>query len=431
MGSKRVAAVRIIGPAVLALAVVLGGVGPASATPTAVPAPLQRLAALAGHQASKPDVRTAGRQALRLGSDDDETYLYVAPDCAKGTGKAKPHGSVVSTVKLKLDYVLTGSGLRKTGTVKAKAQRETSLKLKAVHAGRYRLTLTLHGKTDLVADETFDVRPCVTVATTCRAVTFTNPAGNPAAVLSYHGHSDEQEFDVALAPGTSRTVRADFAKIDYEAYPNDIDDPSALGDGTVKVKQKCSHLPAQPGANAVQTFAVLGCATPDDSGSAVFAWSAQPSVTQGRWEVLDSRQRVVVQGSFEGGQDTEQLLSTGTYTYRSYANENAQPFENVAFTVLGCVQVTPRCRALEIRNPNAVALDVIVVSDENDDEGAVSTTTLAAHATETVPWTATTAWVVAIPEGELDDASVPFVNLASPWPPEGDLDDLQSVPQNC
>ncbi|MGI3781410.1 MAG: hypothetical protein ACRYG2_11605 [Janthinobacterium lividum] len=188
MGQQRFASgLRLLGAVVLAATVSVAGLGSASAAPRTAPAPVRQLLAEAHRPAAK-HAAPGERHALSIpGETDDETFLGFNPGCSTGGGKVKPHGFVYSDTKLKLDWVLTGTALRKTGTVKTKVDRAVSLKLPSVRKGDYRLTLALHGKTDLVADESFDVLPCVVVRASCRAVTFTNLAGNPAAYVDYGG----------------------------------------------------------------------------------------------------------------------------------------------------------------------------------------------------------------------------------------------------
>ena len=429
MGRRRVLAVRIFGPVALAAAVVAGGMAPASAAPTTVPAPVQRLAAAAGHDLRKVPAPAAERRALTIPGEGD-TYVEIVPGCAAGKGKAKVNAIVLTSDKLKLDYVLTGTGLRKAGTVKTRAGRTVSVKLPSVHAGSYRLTLALHGKTALVADETFAVRPCVVVKASCRAVTFTNPAGSPAAYVSYRGHHRNQEFDLDLAPGRSRTVRADYSAIDYDAVTSD-EDYAGLDQGKVKVKQHCSHGLAQPADNAVQTTGLVGCS---GTGPATVSlgWSVQPSVGKRRYEVLDAHHQVAAQGSFKGGHHADVSLEGGSYTYRSYANGLAEPFEDVAFVVLDCVQVTPRCQAIDVRNPNAVPVVVLPLQTdddpgEGDDGGQV---TVGAGTTVTIPWHSAGVWVLAFADDGSVNSTSPFFSVASAWPFDEEPEQI-SVPQNC
>ena len=428
---------RLIGVVVLAAATSLLGLAPASAAPQAAPsapAPVRQLLA----EAHRPAVKhqpTGERHAVSIpGEEDEQTFLGLDPGCVKGRGKAKPNAFVYSETKLKLDWVLTGTGVRKSGTVKTEVDRPVSLKLPTVRAGDYRVTLALHGKTDLVADETFDVLPCVVVKATCRALTFSNPAGDPPAYVYYRGHKKTQEFGFELAPGASRTVRADYSKIDYDASTDDPDvAANALGGGTVKVKQSCSHGPAQPADNAVQTSGFAGCSLAGAPAAVTLAWSAQSSLTKRRYEVVGADQQVVVTGSYKGGHDKDVLLDAGSYVYRSYANGIAAPFEDVSFDVLACVEVTPRCRALEVHNPNATALSVVVFSTDDeqaDIEGDGEETALAANGTVTIPWTGGTAWVLALTEGGWSGSVSGFLSLASPLTDDGEPS-TTTVPQNC
>ncbi|GAA3576697.1 hypothetical protein GCM10022197_37410 [Microlunatus spumicola] len=426
MGQQRYATgARLAGVVVLALLAGVLGVGPASAAPSDVPAPVQRLAAASGHDLTVGHARVAAhRTALRLpDDDDDQAWLEVDPRCASGTHKAKVAAAVFTSTKVRLDYVLTGTGLHRTGTVRTKADRPVTFTLPSLRTGAYRLAVTLHGRTDVLADSAFEVLPCVQVKASCRALTFTNPVGNPAAYGRYSGHGRSQDFELDLAPGQSLTVRADHSKIDYDLTADEYGD---LGHGTAKVRQSCSHGPAQPGDHALQTVGFAACAQPGALASVQLSWSVQPSLKRARYEVLDARQQVVAQGSLKGGRDKELALAEGTYTYRSFANRLTEPFEEISFVVLACVEVTPRCRALDLRNPNAVA--VLVVAEGSDDEDAEAVV-VGAGKTVTVPWTSTGASVTAYLEVE-DPARWSFLSLASPAPWDEDVAET-TVPQNC
>ncbi|GAB2568298.1 hypothetical protein GCM10009593_01570 [Microlunatus antarcticus] len=420
---------RFIGVVVLAVTAGVLGTVPASATPVSVPAPVERLAEAAGHDlvAQKHD-RAGERHALAIPGEDDEAWLDVDPGCATGTGKAKVAGYVYTPTKVKLDYVLTGTGLRKTGTVKTKADRPVSFSLPSVRTGSYHLTVALHGRTDLVADATFDVLPCVTVKASCRAVTFTNPAGNPAAYGLYRGHKKNQDFELDLAPGASLTVRADHSKIDYDLTSDD----SGLGNGTIKVKQSCKHGAAQPDSHALQTTGYVGCAQSAAKADVQLGWSAQPSLKKLRFEVLDAQQAVVAKGTPKGGREKDLSLAAGSYTYRSYANGLAKPFEDVAFVVLGCVEITPRCEAIELRNPNpiGVVVELETAGDGDPDEDYVDPVTVGAGQTVTVPWQSTGAYAAAYLDDPTSLSQSYFLSLASPAPWDEDSPEIV-VPQNC
>lgn len=443
MGQQRFATGRrFIGVVVLAVAASVAGVGTASAAPGNVPAPVERLAEATGHHldaqhrlTAKRDF-TAGpsagaRHQLRIDGDDGESFVDVAAGCAMGTGKAKVRGYVYTPKKLKLDYALTGIGLSKTGTVKTKAERAVSFGLPSVRTGSYHLVLTLHGKTDVVGDATFDVLPCVSVKTSCRAVTFTNPAGNPAAFGLYRGHKKSQDFEIDLAPGASLTVRADYSKIDYQLSADD-DRGSSLGQGTVKVKQSCKHGPAQPDSHAIQSTGFVGCAQPGALADVQLAWSVQPSLKKPTYELLDAQQQVVASGKVKGGHEKDLKLPAGTYTYRSHANGLDAPFEDVSFVVLTCVEVVPHCQAVEVRNPNAVAVVVSLQPgyDDETDEDYLEPTSVAGGHSLTVPWHSTTAYVSAFLDDPTYLQQAYFLSLAAPAPWDDEPTEI-TVPQTC
>jgi hypothetical protein len=441
MGQGRRTAHKLLGTVLVAAATAMAGLsvgaGTAAAAPVTLPTPVQQQAARLHAADHLAPTQTGAREALRLGASgtDDDTYLEVDPGCvSKAGGKARPNATVGSSTKLKLDYVLTGPGdHRKTGTVKVKAAKDNPLGLSAVKPGAYRLTLARHGSTTLVADETFDVLPCVQAKASCHAVTFTNPAGNPSAYVMYGGHKKNQSFDLDVAPGTSRTVRADYSTIDYRAFGfyDSIDRAAArLGEDDVSVKQHCSTPPAQPGSNAVQSTGEIGCQDGDPAYVDV-AWSVQPSVKKVRYELVDASGTTVRSGTLSGGKHKSFSLLAGTYHYRSYVKGGAAPFEDVSFTVLNCVQVTPVCRGIEVRNPNPVALDVYVFGydeDDESDEGTSVDATAAPSATTRVAWDRTTAYVLVTATDE-DTGSHFYSDSLTPDLGSGDVD-LQ-VPQNC
>ena len=120
---------------VLALVAGVLGLGPASAAPGAAPAPVRQLLT-ATHHSAGAHATTGTRQALRLPGADVEAYLFVNPRCAPGNGKARPRAGVVASAEVTLDWVLTGTGVRKKGTVKVKkADRDVSVSLPKVRTG--------------------------------------------------------------------------------------------------------------------------------------------------------------------------------------------------------------------------------------------------------------------------------------------------------
>ena len=447
MGQRRRAATaRVLAAALLAVTLASTGLGTALAAPAEVPAPVARLAepdAARAHHAPAQDRAALAREAEEEGED---VFLSLAPTCAPSAMKKVRTSAVVfSTRKATFGWVLTAtSGWRATGTVKVKKEGVTRLKLPAVRVGGYRVVLTEKGASTPVADETFDVRRCVQAKAGCHAVRFINPAGNPSADVSY-GPRRADAFDVRLAPGQSRTVRIDDKRVVFEAWSADVDVDAPLGAGSVKVRQSCRHHPATPAQNAVQTTALVGCGATGTAPVQLF-WSAQKSLANRSWQVLDGTSAVVAHGSYANGRDTTVRLAPGPYTYRSFANKDAKPFEQVGFSVLRCVEVTPACRAVALQNPNDVAVEVLLldpeevavvaarrvdpVADEGDEEGWYEGT-LAAHGGETVPWTTTSVAVLAVASGT--DETTRFVSLASPFPTGGDLDELPvvEVPQSC
>ena len=445
---------RVIGVVVLAVVASMAGIGSASAAPATVPAPVQRLAEASGHSlvgqhlgrhslaathaGSAQQVRAGERRALRA-DDEDEPFVGVEPGCASGTGKAEVEAYVYTPTKLKADYVLTDTGVVKTGTVKTKAGRPVDVTLPSLRIGTYRLVLTVQGTSDVLGDTTFDVLPCVQVKASCAAVSLTNPAGNPSALVSYGGKYADA-FDLVLAPGETRSVRVDDKKVTFVASSTGTDeneDVVFLGHVTVKVKQSCKHGSAQPGQNAVQTTVISTCAGVAGRSGAVLSWAVQPSVKDKTqiWQILDAQQVVVATGSYKNGGRKTVSLPAGTYTYRSSANAPAQTFEELAVPVLDCVTVTTDCHLIKVTNPNAVPVDAYLIDTDEDsdvvDPGeAESFSTVAPASTASIDWRTRSAVLLAIAGGTSDASHV--ISFASDFP----LDDEQdfpeiTIPQDC
>jgi hypothetical protein len=63
----------------------------------------------------------------------------------------------------------------------------------------------------------FDVIGCVTTTIACQAITFSNPASNPALELNVFGDDPDggsSDVTLTLAPGAVRTVRTGRTTID-------------------------------------------------------------------------------------------------------------------------------------------------------------------------------------------------------------------------
>jgi len=454
---------RALVGALLTLTFAATGLAGAQAAPVqaSAPSPVARL--VDGAQGGRVQAhRATDRASLARAAEeaDEDVFVSVVGSCAPSAKKsAKPDGFVFSTHKATFDWVLTStSGYRKTGSAKVKRDGIVALKLPSLRLGSYRIAVTERGASAPVSDDTFEVRLCLQVKTSCHAVRFTNPASNPGADLSY-GADDEQSFDLTLAPGEVRTVRVDDKKIFFSAWAAIPEDPDAtpaeqedeldgpapvsLGRGTLKVDQSCKAKAATPAQNAVQTNALVGCGAGTATGPVTFDWVAQKSLKNRSYEVVDATGAVVAQGSWTRGKPRTVPLQAGTYTYRAYANKNVQPFEETTFTVLRCVEVTPVCRALDLTNPNDVAVGLVVLDpalfedpdvDLGDDPESdqLQERTLAGRASATVAWTQREAVVLAFAE-QVDPANR-FEQLASPFPvDEDDLDAFVRVPvpQDC
>lgn len=433
---------RILGTVALAATLVTAGVGTASAAPAALPGPVRAFAA--AHHGSLDGSRHGSLGAHRSAAlqrrltvagvaADAEPMLTVRQGCASGKTKAKPSAYLYSTVKVTLDYRLTGRGVNKKGTVTLKKNKDVTLKLPSVGVGSYDLTLTRHKSSTSVGSQSFDVLPCVQVTTSCHAITFSNPNGNPAAVVDYGLRKSRIPFEIRLAPGASRTVRADDEKTSYAVFGLDAD--ADLGHGTAKVKvKKCAAAPAQPDQNAIQTFAYAGCApagTPGATGEVSITWAAQSSLKNATYTLAPAQADVTKTGSVKAQKDVTLDLAPGTYRYRTYANGIATPFEDVGFVVLTCATITPQCKSFDVDNTaNTAALDVYAFNNDDDAEAdaSIEPTILTAPAGQTtnVPWS--TGNVIVFAGAAEGTNTSTFYSSALPL---DDETDGIAIPQDC
>lgn len=418
---RHVAAGRAFGTVVLGLTMAVAGLVTASAAPSPVPSPVRQLAAAPARPPAPSPTRTGTRTALHVAGDQrGSATLTVDPGCAPDQGKATAGASVVAAMRLKLDYVLTGTGLRKAGTVRTKPGRVRSLKLPGLQPGSYRLTVAEHRRTEPLAAETFDVFRCVQVRTGCHTLTISNPSPLRAWV-SYRGRPAATDpFHLELAPGASRTVRVDSARVEVEAGGLAETGVAELGSMTVKVEQGCDAPAPGPGQQAVQTSGVSSCGR-QGRGAIALSVMTQPSVERGRYEVLDAQQKVVLTGSFTRESSVSGSLPPGAYTYRAYAGENPASLEELDLLVLACAELRPACDAFEVVNPNDVPLPVFASGGER-----FSRLVAAANGTTSFPWSSPVASVMVGVIGDLP--YFPFYAEASA--PSDEYQEI-FVPHDC
>ena len=232
------------------------------------------------------------------------------------------------------------------------------------------------------------VLECVQATATCRGVTFTNPAGNPAVELDYGPADDGDEGDggfFTLGPGKSRAVRTDSLTVVWSAYGMTEQTQSSAGEAlSVTVPQACTPPDPVPGDNSLTTYGLAGCAAASPAGARLELGFDRLKDIAVRFEVRNAADVVVLHGdAFNQDEAVGGLPASGSYRYRSYLNGSSTAYEDVAFTVLDCVRVKRTCSSVTFTNPNPGRVEIDYATKAGKHDRQVS---LAGGAAKKAKW---------------------------------------------
>jgi hypothetical protein len=185
----------------------------------------------------------------------------------------------------------------------------------------------------------FDVLGCLRTTVSCQAITFDNPAGNPAVVLNVSGDDPDggsSDATFTLAPGAAKTVRTGRTHIDWFAGTATGSDDSQVialaGDLVgVPIPQRCGD-PA--------TTVRIGCSAGGAAAGLSLSISHLPGETL-RWLVVDRDHSEIASRTITGTggtltRFTVRLPGPGRYTYLLYVNGTGDVLESFGLRVRPC-----------------------------------------------------------------------------------------------
>lgn len=201
--------------------------------------------------ARTPAVATPSPRAVTTPPAEDLIALQAQAECAGDSlGRVELYAELdrfggrdlVWVLRGPTDIVSSGS-LEWDGDEKAYFFDDLTLT-----AGDYWLTVELVSRSRVVTAAAFDVLGCVTATTSCRSVTFRNPAGNPKVRVEFtnEDETDSQEGTVravTVGPGKSKAVATSFKELSWRAYglgmAGDYSSSSGGGNDSELVEQGC------------------------------------------------------------------------------------------------------------------------------------------------------------------------------------------------
>jgi len=395
---------------------------PPPAAPTPGPAPTSAPAPVAPTPA-------AATQPLTNKSFTGSAF----PSCAAAGGSTTLLAEVHSKKTRNLRWVLTDDGaVTKTGKLKVKGQKSaskvTKFSVADLAAGTYHLDFRKAGSSKVSVRLPVLVLGCVEAAATCRSISFSNPAGNPAVELDYGPVGEDDEGGggfFSLEPGASRTVRTDTATVVWSAYGMTPQTQSSAGEAlSLPVPQDCPAPPPVPGDNSLTSYGLAACLRPGTAGAQFELGFERLKDIAVRFEVRNAADAVVLHGDAGDQVEAVGVLPTpGVYRYRTYLNGSDTAYEDVQFTVVDCLRVERTCTSVTFTNPNPGRVEV----DFSTKTGKhAQHQVIASGAATEVNWTYTNLRWFAYPAGavdEPDDLGPRIVTIA------GDAD--QPRPTNC
>ena len=316
---------------------------------------------------------------------------FAFPSCAPAGGSAAVLAAVHSAKTRKLRWVLTNDGsVTKTGSVSVRGHKSaaqvTKFSVSGLPVGAYHLDFRTPGSTKVSVRLPVLVLGCAQATASCRGVTFTNPAGNPAVELDYGPAGDEGDGGFfTLGPGASRAVRTDLVTLVWSASRMTRQTQSSAGESPgLTVPQNCPAPVSVPGDNSLTSYGLADCFRTGSVGARLELGFDRLKDIAVRFEVRNAAGAVVLHG--DAGAQVEAvgfLPGAGSYRYRTYLNGTSTAYEDVSFTVLDCLRVKRTCSSVTFTNPNPLGLEVTYATKTGKHERTIA---LAGGATTKVGW---------------------------------------------
>lgn len=325
-----------------------------------LPAKLRRFSTLATRtqHASKTKQNAKPQQDASVAAapvlEDDRLAVSVISRCAEGTTEASADASVrlLADIQLSVSYVVRDAqnAQVKQGNFTLVPDSDldfADFTVAGLSAGGYHLDLFVEdvaAPTSIldvqVASLDFDVIGCVTATVTCQAITFANPAANPALELNVSGDDPDggsTDLTLTLAPGATRVVRTGRTTIDWFAGTGVATDLSQLialagTDAAVSIPQSCGDPSSSIRASCAE----------DESATLTLSVDHLADETI-QWVILDPFRTEVASGRVNANGRTSDrfkalLPGAGRYEYRLYVNGTADVLESFDFAVRACVR---------------------------------------------------------------------------------------------
>ena len=308
-----------------------------------LPAKLRRFGTLAA--TTRQDARVAAAATPAL--EDDRLAISVISRCAEGSAETSAGVALLllADVQLSVSYVVRDgeNALVAQGSFTLVPDGDldfADFTVAGLSAGGYHLDLFAGDVETPTSSLDFDVIVCVTTTVNCQAVTFSNPASNPALELNVTGddpYAGSSDVTLTLAPGDTRTVRTGRTTIDWFA-----------GTG---IATDLSQIIALAGA-AAGTAIPQGCADPSSSVRVGCAGGGSVKVTLSvdhfadetiEWVILDTFRTEVASGRVNANGKTSDrfralLPGAGRYEYLLYVNGTGDVLESFDFAVRACAR---------------------------------------------------------------------------------------------
>ncbi len=361
--------------------------------------------------------RSAGAER---GLAEDERYLSLAiSTCAAEPGSATVEIGIVSMIDepFTVDYVVSGGDeFRVAGTVTVDPDDEfADFVVPGLSRGDYRLDLYEPGGTVALTSDPISVVDCVAVTVSCQAITFANPATNPAVDVVYGtpeemGSEDDPGAleELTVPPGRSTRVRTSATEIEWFALSlgGSTSEPtvSLAGEGTEQIPVDCG-VP-------ISITAAVSCSAAGRSPARITTDVEHPAGQAFRYVIVDDRGERVAADEAEADDSrahrfSDVLPEAGRYRAELSLSGSADLYDVVEFRVLSCLTITVTCRAVTFTNPAGNPVVDLRLGRPGSDL-TVAQADLDSGATHRAPWTRSTlAWTASdygVPGGFIQEA---------------------------